>query len=260
LCLAGVIVVSTILLLSDAARAGGSPLRWDKAAYVPGETAVAEGGFGKGCCDRGVPSDGPFYVYLYDPDDAREQPPLPEGAIRVGTLEITEGGYPWFGRVEFVVPDLPPGQYYPTHCNDPCTTLLGDITHDTFVIAETPVEARTIGRFERIERQLFNRTIPLRGVRPRLDGLARRVRSLERKVSDIQMKMQREAQVAPTTDSSAASGPGAPMLLGVLLLGGIVGALLRPDRYRLGLQPDPAPRGLRLLRRRQQDRAGVPLN
>ena len=41
---------------------------------------------------------------------------------------------PHHATLAFTVPDLAPGMYEVWHCNDPCTTTLGDLTWGTFWI------------------------------------------------------------------------------------------------------------------------------
>lgn len=84
----------------------------------------------------GKPEDGPFLVYLA-PNELVPQvwPGLPEEALLVGVVEVrtgpyTSGGYsmgPHHAVARFEIPDVPAGTYQILHCNDPCTTTLGDI-------------------------------------------------------------------------------------------------------------------------------------
>lgn len=86
----------------------------------------------------GAPEDGPYLVYLA-PNDLvpMEWPGVPEEAILVGAVEVHTGPYwpegeelemgPHHATARFEIPDVAAGSYQVLHCNDPCTTTLGDI-------------------------------------------------------------------------------------------------------------------------------------
>lgn len=134
------LVVSTVTLIAleaSSALAGGAV--WPFEGYhEPGEvvessTAVAWGHN----ADLGRPEDGPYLVYLAPAGDADvEWSLIPEGGLLVGIVEVHEGPYtrpngdshgPHHAIARFEIPDVPPGVYQISHCNDPCTTTLGDI-------------------------------------------------------------------------------------------------------------------------------------
>jgi len=100
---------------------------------VESTTAVAWGHNGS----LGTPEDGPYLIYLASADVVTaEWPSIPEEGLLVGIVEVYEGPYtrpngdsygPHHAVAKFEVPDVPPGDYQLFHCNDPCTTTLGDI-------------------------------------------------------------------------------------------------------------------------------------
>lgn len=117
-------MVGALLAMPVAAGAdGGSYIELDRTHYLPGETAV-------GIAYVFVPERkqvlferGPFYAFLApNADTIREDRPLPDGVIRVGTFSIEhERGKSFELRVSFTVPDLPGAFYSIAFCNDPCT-------------------------------------------------------------------------------------------------------------------------------------------
>jgi hypothetical protein len=117
-------MVGALLAMPVTAGAdGGSYVELDRTHYLPGETAV-------GIAYVFVPERkqvlferGPFYAFLEpNVDMVREDLPLPDGVIRVGTFSIEhENGKSFELRVSFTVPDLPGAFYSIAFCNDPCT-------------------------------------------------------------------------------------------------------------------------------------------
>ena len=134
------------------AHAGGSNLQFERDHYEPGERAVATGGFGPGCCDRGWLEDGPYYAWLVPSDETQQaEATLPNDVIPIGEVHLSQEPYQVNGQtyfrniatVEFDVPDVPPGRYWVAHCNDPCTKELGDITGGLLQVGAPPPPATT---------------------------------------------------------------------------------------------------------------------
>ena len=131
------IVVITVLafgVLGGTAMAGGSWINAYRDAYAPGETVVMRGEVSPG--QLGWVEDGPFYAYLrVDPladqaaQSANRFPYIHETDLPLGPLEVTERSDGWVTvAITFTLPvDLPDGEYWVVHCNDPCTEGLGDL-------------------------------------------------------------------------------------------------------------------------------------
>ena len=134
------IVIAAGFLLGSisVAVAGGSAWTFGDDEYLPGQivettTSVAWGHN----ADLGTPDDGPYFLYLAEASrEWRQWPPDPEGTMLVGIVEITLGPFeaedgvlhgPHGATARFEIPDIPPGEYQVIHCNDPCTTQLGDV-------------------------------------------------------------------------------------------------------------------------------------
>ena len=134
------------------AHAGGSNLQFERDHYEPGERAIATGGFGPGCCDRGWLEDGPYYAWLVPSDETqRAEATLPNDVVPIGEVHLSQEPYQVNGQtyfrniatVEFDVPDVPPGRYWVAHCNDPCTKELGDITGGLLQVGPPPPPTTT---------------------------------------------------------------------------------------------------------------------
>ena len=204
--------VAFLCSLSAVAWAGGSFVTWEKGAYAPGETVRGTTTFGKGCCKRGVPADGPFYIYLYHSVEGTEIPPLPPDAVGVGEIVIEGERSPWTATYSFVVPaDTPPGEYDVVHCNDPCTKMLGDLLEPHLVVANDP-EVRQWGRLRWLERRVFGTSDRQRRD---IEHLRRdfsyeraevtdRIEALESRTADLQRRL--DARVASTTSGQPLIG------------------------------------------------------
>lgn len=142
-----------LLVLGSAAPAGAGGSNWefDAQRYQPGDRAFAWASVAwEHNDDLGTPGDGPYGAWLwrFDPTATANHPygTIPDDAIRVADVVISLEPYdaggvrfgPHHATVEFVVPGVPPGQYELLHCNDPCTTTLGDITFGSFQVVGTP--------------------------------------------------------------------------------------------------------------------------
>jgi len=172
-------MVGALLALPVAARAdGGSYIDLDRTHYLPGETAV-------GIAYVFVPESkqvlferGPFHAFLVPKGDTiREDRPVPDGVIRIGTFSIEhEKGKSFELRVSFTVPDLPGAFYSIAFCNDPCTIsgfrepLTGVIS-----IVQTPREGQLLTEQSRLDSRIF--------------GLRHQLRKAERAREELQAQL-----------------------------------------------------------------------
>jgi len=133
-----VALLAVSFLSMPPASAGGAPLNFERESYLPGEVAVAQTAFGRGCCGRGWIEHGPYHAYILQTVEGRAV----GERIAVGEVSIDEEEYRANGqtftrlvaRVEFVVPDVPFGNYWLGHCNEGCATELGDVTSGSFFV------------------------------------------------------------------------------------------------------------------------------
>ena len=177
LSLIGVIVASVVVLVVGSARAGGA--MWDfndkqhyEIAFVPGDTVEASTSVWISARDLGQPEDGPYHGYLVKPsEEGPWPPPVPEGAIYLGEITIEERTQDHgTARLTFTVPDVEPGDYRLLHCNDPCTTSLGDIMTTPFTVAATQGEGELL--------------VETRSLEQRADEYLFRIKRLERALKD----------------------------------------------------------------------------
>jgi hypothetical protein len=128
------------------ARAGGSTWTFDRDSYEPGD--VAHGWapvFWEHNPDLGTPEDGPYLAFVAPVGPGfgfGAEATIPDGAVRVAEIQVhlepyDAGGVrfgPHHATLAFTVPELAPGMYQVWHCNDPCTTTLGDLGWGSFWI------------------------------------------------------------------------------------------------------------------------------
>ena len=121
--------VTLVGLLGSVAMAGGATWSFD-GYYRPGEvvrsSTTAEWGHNP---DLGTPEDGPFFVYLSNDEDVSSWPGVNTDWMLVGFVEVnwTRLASRAIATARFEIPDIEPGEYHVFHCNDPCTTTLGDV-------------------------------------------------------------------------------------------------------------------------------------
>jgi hypothetical protein len=87
--------------------------------------------------------DGPFFTYLQGETYGLEIGSGNGGVatdVPLGPLEtMRRGGGGITAAVAFTLPvDMPPGEYWVTVCNDPCTTGLGDLTGGVIFVGMDP--------------------------------------------------------------------------------------------------------------------------
>jgi len=129
-----------------AAHAGGSTWNLDRESYEPGDVATGWASVAwEHNADLGTPDDGPYFAFVAPVGPGfgfGSAATIPDGALRVAEIRVhlepyDAGGVrfgPHHATVEFTVPDQAPGMYEIWHCNDPCTTTLGDLTWGVFWI------------------------------------------------------------------------------------------------------------------------------
>ncbi len=145
-------VLAIGMFAAGPASAGGSWIASERSAYVPAEIASFRGNFSTGSLEGRI-EDGPYVAYLLLRNQWIQDHIVPESAIRVGVLAISEGSNHLFhARLEFTVPDVPAGFYHVQYCNDPCTVNgIGDLVgSDSIAIAATRADARALVLAERL--------------------------------------------------------------------------------------------------------------
>jgi hypothetical protein len=100
--------------------------------------------FGDGMGGQGRIADGPYFAYLVRGDSWIEPPHLPRNAIRLAQVRMSRAanGF-WWASVRFVVPNVRPGQYMVSLCNDPCrNAFVGDLMGAWIFVAASAEQAK----------------------------------------------------------------------------------------------------------------------
>ena len=173
-------MVAALLAMPGVASAdGGSYIDLDRTHYLAGETAVGIAYVSVPERNQDLFERGPFYAFVVTKGATiREDRPIPDGVIRVGTFSIErEKGRSWFElRVSFAVPDLSGAFYSIAFCNDPCTIsgfrepLTGVIS-----IVQTVREGQLLTEQSRLDGRIF--------------GLRHQLRKAERAGEDLQAQL-----------------------------------------------------------------------
>jgi hypothetical protein len=180
-------------------------------------------GDGRGDLFWAGPEQGPFFGYLVSEADHSTKdeyfpPPVPQGAIPVGevTFSDVDGGVVRVS-LDFVMPDVPPGEYLLIHCNDPCDRQIGDLMTTPLTVVGDEGQAFLAASLDRLERRTFNLRYgfkyrlrsAVRSVERRLDpiveGLEARITALEEQPDPRPVR----ASAVPTTSLLLAALVGA---------------------------------------------------
>jgi hypothetical protein len=158
-----VVTITTVLMGSGQAASanGGAYLELDRAHYLPGERGTAVTYVTVPERRESIFDLGPFYLFaLPEGMSLREDRPIPEAAVRIGTFAIEEEKHQYELTAAFTVPQLASRSYSLEVCNDPCTVsgfreaLAGSIS-----IVATQREAELLTQNSR----LYSRMYQLRG-------------------------------------------------------------------------------------------------
>lgn len=117
--------------------------------------------------------DGPYHAYLLPEEKWIKPPRIPDGAIRVGTLDFS-----WINErkavatVSFVVPPLPSDRYSLHYCNDPCTEAsIGDLYGTSVLIAQDAETGALLLENERFQARAASSKWRLQKARRQLEKL-----------------------------------------------------------------------------------------
>jgi len=166
-------VFGAVLALPGSAEAGGSPFWPDRDHYAVGDPVSLSGDVCETGQLSGTMRDGPYFLYLLRQQWNQPGPP-PPSAIQVAPIEI-EGtdGCDLRAHAVFTVPDVEPGFWQLSYCNDPCSVNgLGDMMTFGFFVGSTPLEAALLSRVDHLQRSvddLSRRARDLRSSRRTLD-------------------------------------------------------------------------------------------
>jgi hypothetical protein len=169
-----VIVVLGVGALGTPAEAGGSTFNFNRRWFAPGQEVVGRAQFSDSVRDQGRIADGPYFAYLVRGDRLIDPPRVPRDAIPLSRVRMRAVGPGiWEASIRFVVPDVLPGIYTVSLCNDPCrNAFVGDLMGAWISVVASPEQAKMknleAGIEERITEQMSLAT----------SGLEDRVQSL----------------------------------------------------------------------------------
>lgn len=140
-----------------AAGGGGSTFDFSRRSFAPGQTVVGATQFSDGVEGQGRVADGPYFAYLVRGEAFIEPPNVPHDAIRLGRVKMhLSGDGPWEASIRFVVPDVRPGTYTVSLCNDPCrNAFVGDLMGAWISVAATAEQAMVQNLEARIEERVM---------------------------------------------------------------------------------------------------------
>ncbi len=204
-----VLTAAITVLPSAPVNAGGwDSLNFPREHYLAGQVASVRSEFFAGALEgTGSLDGGPYYAYLLperrDELFAMIEPPtIPEGAIRLGALQIEgtvvhDGGRYGVASLTFTVPEVPTGRYPIGFCDDPCThSTVGWLAWGSITVVHTQYEGALLGRIERLEQQHWS--------------LKRDVRKAERKTQELRATLgdvRATLQAARDADASSTEEP-----------------------------------------------------
>lgn len=227
------IICAITFALMPGARAGGGTWEFEgvplnsEAVLVAGEPVHAWAGLWLDGVERhgdkdifwAGPEEGPFYGYILPghPSDRPFPPPLPEDALYVGEVEFSESGDPRVMDVglDFVMPDLEPGEYYLMHCNDPCTRQIGDTMTTRITVVEDQGQAFLMNRLNRIDRTLVNVQARSGSRVDKLETLASRHSSKMESFDEQISSLEKRLEIQSRREQASPSSIWVPFVIGV---------------------------------------------
>lgn len=143
-----------------AAGGGGSTFDFSRRWFAPGQMVVGTTQFTDGIEEQGRVADGPYFAYLVPGETFIDPPRLPRDAIRLGRVRMRrqDSGI-WAASIRFVVPNVRPGTYTVSLCNDPCrNAYVGDLMGAWISIATSAEQAKIRNLEDRIADRVFQQT------------------------------------------------------------------------------------------------------
>jgi hypothetical protein len=240
----GVMLLTTIAVLvppSVAGANGGAYLEFDRTYYLSGDAGHAETYVSLPAGKEHLLDEGPFYVFALPRGGSLEEGhPIPPGAVRLGTVSVTEEDGAYELSMEFMVPALDPGGYGAGVCNDPCTISgFREPLGGWFTVVETRREAELLTLRDRLRGELFGARREARRAERRLaaaqDELDAQLAFGSSERAELTAEIERlETKLASARDrSSSGRAPFDPWLVGAILLVTFVIAVLAFRRRRM---------------------------
>ena len=226
---------------------GGAYLDLDRTHYLPGQAAHAEGYVYVPRAKQHLFERGPFYLYVtQERTPLIEDRPIPERAVRVGTVSIDrERGTEFELSASFVVPQLDGESYALAVCNEPCTISgFRESLTGTISIIATAREGELLNQVDLMKRQAWNLRRQVRKSERVDEELRAQLGLAEVARSELAIRV-RELEAAAVRATPSGRRPSVSMWVALTLAGGLFASALalvvrRRRRRRLGpAVPDP---------------------
>jgi hypothetical protein len=150
---------------------GGAYLELDRAHYLPGEQGTAVTYVTVPERRESIFDLGPFYLYALPKGmSLREDRPIPEAAVRIGTFAVEEERHQHELTADFMVPQLASRSYSLEVCNDPCTISgFREVLSGSISIVATQREAELLTRNSRLISRMYHFRYEFRRAERRLE-------------------------------------------------------------------------------------------
>jgi hypothetical protein len=227
---------------------GGAYLELDRAHYLPGEQGTAVTYVTVPERRESIFDLGPFYLFaLPDGMFLREDRPIPEGAVRIGTFAVEEERHQYELTADFTVPQLESRSYSLEVCNDPCTVSgFREALSGSISIVATQREAELLTRNSRLISRMYHFRYEFRRAERRLERAEEdfewelaNERAVHEDLTSTIEKLEQELAASQERAADAARTPFEPWLVGaiaVLVVG--AGTLMLRRRRMLATMAD----------------------
>jgi hypothetical protein len=215
---AGTLALVLVASMAEVATGGGAVFEFDRRYYAPGDRVSGRVTFGRGTGGSIRAEAGPFVAYVVPNLKWINAPRIPAGAIPVGPMHLERSEYgDWAARVDFTLPDVPPGGYTLSYCNDPCTdSSLGELVGGWFQVVPSHDLIPLYESHDRLQERV-------RALRGKVGTVDRRNDSLAHEVSVLRdanrALEQRLGQLERARRPEPASVPEIPAPVGWALVG-----------------------------------------
>ena len=240
--LATTIGAAVLLLPSVAGANGGAYLEFDRTYYLSGDAGTRSRTSRSRRARNTSSTKGPSTCSRSTRGTSlKEGHPIPPGAVRLGTVSVTEEDETYEFTTEFTVPDLDPGFYEIGVCNDPCTISgFREALGGSLTIVETRREAQLLTQNDRLRGELFGARREARRAERRLtaaqDELDAQLAFGGSERTELAAEIERlETQLAAARSRQTDQGrtPFDPWVVGAILLVTLVVAVLAFRRRRM---------------------------
>jgi hypothetical protein len=239
-----VVTITTVLMGSGQAASanGGAYLELDRAHYLPGEQGTAVTYVTVPERRESIFDLGPFYLFaLPEGMSLREDRPIPEAAVRIGTFAIEEEKHQYELTAAFTVPQLASRSYSLEVCNDPCTVSgFREALGGSISIVATQREAELLTQNSRLYSRMYQLRGDVRQAERRLEKaqeefefqLANGQSDREELTSRVE-QLERELAASKERAADAARTPPVPWIVGAIAVLGAGTGLLALWRRRM---------------------------